>query len=438
MQESLTEVLSKLKKNWTRVVNADEVEQICRSLGLCWRDRILGPAQTVQLFVLQILHGNTALTHVRYFTTRGFSAAAYCKARSRLPLKLFEQLLKKMTDRFRCQTELWRGRRLYLVDGSTFSMSDLPALQKHFGQPSVQKKGCGFPVAHFVALFDAGTGLIRRVLSGPLITHDLSSCVKLHPALKQSDVLVGDRAFCSFAHLALLIRRGVDAVFRMQAMQIVNFRAGRTYSSKEKGKPRSRWEKKLGLRDQLVTWFKPTSVPLWMNERQYRLLPATLLLRELKYDLRRPGFRTRQVVLVTTLLNSSEFPKAVLAELYRQRWSIETNFAHLKTTMRMDVLHCQTVDGVLKEFYMFCLVYNLVRTVMMNFAQEQGVPPERISFIDALRWLLVSCLRRTWQRPHVVPLRPDRWEPRAKKRRPKQYDLLTKPRQDYKTSAAYT
>jgi hypothetical protein len=431
MLQSLAEVLSGFKRNWTRILEAYEIERVCREAGLCWRDRILNPAQTIQLFVLQILHGNTALNHVRFFTPRGFTASAYCQARSRIPLAVFEKLLNKMGARSNRGADTWHGRRVYLTDGSNFSMSDTPELRKHFGQPTGQKKGCGFPVAHFVALFHVNTGMIRKVLSGPLFSHDLPRFIKLHSALKRKDVVVGDRGFCSYAHVALLMRRGVDAVFRCHQAQIVNFRAGRAYSSR-KGMPRSRWEKKLGIRDQLVTWFKPSSLPLWMSVNQYRLLPATLLLRELAYEVPKRGFRTRHVVLLSTLLDPSEFPKEVLADLYRQRWSIETSFNHLKTTMGMNVLNCRTVDGVLKEFYMFCIVYNLVRTVMLKAGAKQSQLPNRISFVDALRWLLCACSRRTYQLLVTVPVRPNRSEPRAVKRRPKEYPFLTKPRSLYR------
>ena len=435
---SLAEVVSKFKRNWTQVIEREEIERICLELKVSWRERILSPFQTVQLLLLQILHGNTAITHLRMFTERGFSASAYCQARRRLPLDLFERLLEGMSSglrRAKRNTNRWLGRQVYFVDGSNFSMPDTPALQKHFGQPYGQKKGCGFPVAHFVALFHAGTGMVTKVLSGSLFSHDLSRFIKLHPTLRKEDVVVGDRAFCSYAHLALMARRGVDAVFRLHQQQIVNFRAGRSYTSSKSGKglPRSRWEKKLGKKDQLVTWFKPKILPPWMNENQYRLLPASLLLRELAYSVQTRGFRTRHVVLVTTLVNSQEFPAEALAELYGQRWNIETNFGHLKTTMGMDVLHCQTVDGVLKEFYTFCLVYNLIRTIMLEAGVAQNKYHSRISFIDTLRWLIVACYRHIPHLPILItPRRPGRIEPRAVKRRPKSYPLLSKPRKMYK------
>ena len=301
-----------------------------------------------------------------------------------------------------------------------------------------QKEGCGFPGAHFVALFHAGTGMVVRVLSGALFSNDLARFIKLHPTLRKGDVIVGDRGFSSYAHLALMVRRGVDAVFRVNQAQIISFRAGRPYSTSKNTKkiPRSRWERKLGIQDQLVTWFKATTrQPAWMNENQFRLITPTLLLRELAYSVQTRGFRTRRVVLVTTLLDPQAFPAEALAELYGQRWSAETNFKHLKTTLGMDILHCKTIEGVLKEFYAFCLVYNLVRTAMLHAGAQLGSAHHRISFLDAVRWLIAACYRTMFVPLLIVPKRPLRQEPRLRKRRPKQYGLLMKPRYLFTSSA---
>ncbi len=435
MKLSLAEVVSEFKHNWTRVIEEKCIEQICHELDLQWRNRVLSPARTVHLLLLQVLHGNTAINHLRMFTGRDFSASAYCQARTRLPLKVMQQLLVKMSAGLRRSQQaahLWFGRRVYLVDGSTFSMPDTDGLRNHFGQHSGQSIGCGFPMAHFVALFHAGTGMLMEVLSGSLFAHDLSQFIKLHPALRRSDIIVGDRNFCSYSHIALMCRRGVDAVLRLHSKQIVNFRPGRKYSAKLKGLPRSRWEKKLGVRDQIVTWFKPESQPLWMNANQYRLIPSTLRLREIAYDIQARGFRTRRVFLVTTLLDHKQFSAAAIANLYGHRWTIETNFRHLKITLGMDILHCKTVLGVLKEFYAFCLVYNLVRTTMLQAAKAQKCDIDRISFIDAIRWIIQACHKRNNITLRRVPKRPGRAEPRALKRRPKQFDLLNKPRYSYK------
>ena len=150
----------------------------------------------------------------------------------------------------------------------------------------------------------------------------------------------------------------------------------------------------------------------------------------MRYHIGTRGFRTRQVTLVTTLLDAAVYPVAELAELYRQRWQVETSLAHLKTTMQMDVLHCKTVPGVLKELTVFAIVYNLVRMVMLQSATLQHTAMERISFLDALRWLSSPSIGMPLGALIVNPIRPDRVEPRGKKRRPKPFPLMLKPRQE--------
>ena len=155
-------------------------------------------------------------------------------------------------------------------------------------------------------------------------------------------------------------------------------------------------------------------------------------MRELRYTIHEKGFRTKQITLVTTLLDAEIYTLPGLADLFRQRWQIETNFGHLKTTMKMDVLKCKTVEGVLKELHVFALIYNLVRQVMLEAASRQGVDVQRISFIDALRWLQTAQPGDELPKLVVNPYRPNRLEPRVRKRRPKQYPLMTKPRRQLK------
>jgi hypothetical protein len=330
---------------------------------------------------------------------------------------------------------------VYFVDGSSFSMSDTPPLQKHFGQPGEQKPGCGFPTAHWLALMHAGTGMITAMLASPLRTHDMSRVVELHPQLAAGDLLVADRGFCSFAHLALLWQRGVQGVLRIHQRLLVDFTPQRPHNvpggkMRVKGRPTSRWLKQLGVTDQLVEWLKPTECPKWMRAEQYAALPATITVRELRYEIQQRGFRVQQITLVTTLLDDALYPLEALADLFRQRWQIETNFGHLKTTMKMDVLKCQTVDGVLKELHVFALVYNLVRQVMLTAAAQQGVPVARISFIDALRWLQTAEPGAPLAKLVINPARPNRQEPRVRKRRPKRYPLMNKPRRQLKKELA--
>jgi Transposase DDE domain len=331
----------------------------------------------------------------------------------------------------------WHGHRLFLVDGSGCSMPDTPALQDAFGQSSEQRPGCGFPVAHLLGLFHASTGTLLKLVIAPLLTHDLAHVQAVHPSLQEGDVLVADRGLCSYAHLALLVQAGVHAVLRVWARQIVDFTPGRPFvmpgvrrTPAVKGIPRSRWLKTLGVHDQLVTWFKPKTRPSWLTREALAALPEALVLREVRYHLSPPGFRTRQITLVTTLLDAQVYGVADLAELYRLRWQVETALAHLKTTMQMDVLRCKTVAGVLKELTIFALVYNLVRMVMGESAILQHLGVERISFVDALRWLGAPSTGIPLRALRVNPIRPNRVEPRVKKRRPKPFPLMIKPRHE--------
>jgi hypothetical protein len=316
-------------------------------------------------------------------------------------------------------------------------------LQQYFGQPAGQKEGCGFPVSSTLMLMHAASGAISDLLLRPLRVHDMSGVAQLHPDLQPGDVLAGDRAFASYAHLCLLGERDLHGIFRAHQQTIVSFRyrrrhAGQFPKRQQAGKPRSQWVVSLGANDQIVRYFKPQDRPRWMSPQQFDGLPASILVREVRYRVFQKGFRAREVTLVTTLLDPVEYPAAELAQKFLERWSIEGNFDHLKTTMGAAVLHCKTVDGVTKELWVFALVYNLVRQVMLEAAMRQEVDSRRISFVDALRWLTCAQAGEELCDLVVNPLREGRFEPRVIKRRMKEYILMTKPRAVLKQEMADT
>jgi hypothetical protein len=434
MALTIVQVVARFKADVARALSAATIERVCGYLGYRFRQRLLGPVNLVQVFLLQILHGNVACTALPRLAELSFTDEAYCQARKRLPLALFEDLLQHVCDALFPEvqtTNRWRGHRTWLMDGSSFSMPDTPALQARFGQPGGQGQGCGFPTAHLLALFHAGTGLLLRVIAAPLRTHDMRYAATLHPELDAGDILIADRGFASFAHLALLAGRSLHGLFRCHQRQIVDFTVGRAHAEGDKaakGMPRSRYLRRLGHQDQLVQYPKPTSRPCWLTADAYARLPETLAVRELRFLTLQRGYRPRLTTLVTTLLDPVAYPAAALAELYRSRWQVELNFRHLKTTMGMEVLHCKSVDGVLKELHMFALVYNLVRLVMLQACRRQQVPLDRISFIDALRWLRHAGSGTVLEALLINPLRQERLEPRVLKRRRKDYCLMTKPR----------
>jgi hypothetical protein len=369
-------------------------------------------------------------------TGQPFTASASCQARSRLPLDVLRALLRRLVETGRPLTDTvgrWHGHRPWLVDGTGVSRPDTPDLPRAFGPPTNQAAGCGFPVARVLALCHAGPGLLPHVLTAPLRSHELAHVPGLPPALRPGDVLVGDRAFGTFAHLARLAGRGLHAVFRMTQRRVVDFPPDRPQpprwnTRKLTGKARSRWVRVLGSMDQSVDWSTPYRRPSWRSAEEEDALPLTLTVRQCRSEVNRPGFRVRTVRLVTTLRDAEADPVEALAELYSQRGEVETNLSPLKTTRGLDVLHGKTEAGVLKELPTFAIGYNLVRVVLREASPRPGVPVNRISSVEALRWL--SSSPPGTPRPDLVvhPHRPGRVEPRCQKRRAKKYPYLIRPR----------
>jgi Transposase DDE domain len=250
----------------------------------------------------------------------------------------------------------------------------------------------------------------------------------LHAQLERDDVVLADRYYCSYWEITLLGRRGIDVVMRLHQRRQVDFRQGR----------------QLGGEDHVVRWTKPIR-PAWMDEATYAVLPATIEIRELRVRVPQPGFRTRVVLVATTLLDATAFPKEALAGLYRARWHAELDLRSIKQTMQMDVLRCKTPEMVRKEIWGHLLVYNLLRAAMAQAALRHGALPRQLSLQGARQTL--EAFRSQLSQPsptqregviqivlnaiarHRVGARPGRYEPRACKRRPKPYPLLRVPRQ---------
>jgi hypothetical protein len=438
LHHRLVSILRRVRQDVATGLDTEAINTACRDEKYTWKERLLNPTNTIHVFMLQILNENTPLNDLPHKSGESFTGSAFCKARKRLPLGVFRRLLRRLADTLLPQSSgaqaddqgRWYGHRVFIMDGSSCSMPDTAELRDHFGQPGNQRPGCGFPVAHLMVLFDAGTGLLREILTSPLRTHDMSQVTQLHPALQPGDIGLGDRGFCSYAHLALLALKGVFGVFRIHQRIKVDFESSEPSTATGTGRQRRlpRWLHRLGAMDQLVEWLKPKQAPNWMTGPEYAKLPDRLVVRELRYLVGRPGFRTQVVTLVTTLLDAELYPLLALAELYRQRWQAEQHLRELKTTLHMDVLKCKTLAGVLKELCVFAMVYNLAWVVLGAAARRQGLPIGRLSFIDAVRWLRSAKQGAGLCKLVVNPDRPNRVEPRVVKRRPKAYDRMTRPR----------
>lgn len=370
----------------------------------------------------------------------GSGTAAYCRARGRLARDTLLGIHRQTADALQLRVtrdQLWCGRRVKVVDGTGVSMPDTPRNQKAFPQPANQKKGCGFPVAKLVGCFCLASGALLHWAEGTLRVHESKLFRKLFAFLVPGDVILTDRGFCSYAHIALLLKAGVDTVMRLHQARPKDLRHG----------------KRLGPKDRLVTWQKPAQRPRGCTLSDYRRLPDTLTLRLVHLTVAVPGFRTESIVLVTTLTDPQAYPAEALARLYLRRWSVELFFRDIKITLGMDVLRCQTPAMVRKEIAMHAIAYNLIRGLMQQAAALYHQPIERLSFkgsVDTLRqW--TDTLNAVHDHPReqarlfnqllqilaedIVPLRPERAEPRVRKRRPKAYPLMTHPRRDYRRAA---
>lgn len=432
MSGSIARSVREIKSDLRSIITPSLVLKLCLAAGHTWRNRTLGPVETIYLFIAQVLHGNTSCAHVRQLGHFAFTRSAYCEARKRVPAAIFRELLREIGQRVTkkaSQVGLWRGHRIVSVDGSSFSMSDTKELRGLF-RWAPENRGFEFPVSKFVALFDLITGALLDLVPASMRDHELSLVQRLYDLLRPGDVVVADRLYCTYAYLAQLASEDLHFVVRVPAQsRNVDFRHHRRHARHKHWKgPQSIWIRSLGKLDQIVDWIKPREAPSWLPREVWEHLPDLLRVRELRYRLSRRGFRPREVTLVTSLLDPDRYPKKAVAELYGLRWQVETNLRHLKATMRMDVLRCRTVDGICRELAVFGIVYNAVRLVMVHAAEARGVPPDRISFIDVLRWLELGC-----PGPELPPFlinhrRARSPAPRVVRRRHKNHTYMTRPR----------
>jgi hypothetical protein len=420
-----------------------EAEQALRDEQVSFRERLFSPLVTLWVFLSQVLDPDPSCRQAvaRFLAYRaaggrpGCSAdtGAYCRARRRLPEGLLARLTRSAGRRVQDEAPArwhWRGRTVKVVDGTTVSMPDTKDNQAAFPQMRCQRPGVGFPIARLVVLFALACGTVLDAALGPYRgkqTGELALFRALHEQLWPGDVLLADRHYCSYWEIALAQERGAFVVTRLHQCRRADFRRGL----------------RLGGGDHLVAWARPLR-PDWMDEDTYARLPRALAVRELRVRVRQPGFRTRELVVATTLLDPAAAPAEEVALLYRLRWYAELDLRSLKVTRGMDVLRCQTPEMVRKEVWAHLLAYNLMRAAMAQAAQEAGLLPLEISFkgavqaVNAFAALLLAApaaeveelCRRVRQAlaRHRVGHRPDRHEPRAVKRRPKSYGLLNEPR----------
>jgi Transposase DDE domain len=434
---------------FTNVLTDEAIAQSLTALGN-WLDRIFSPLVTLWVFLGQVLSADHSCRAavarlLAHRLARGQSpcspeTGAYCQARKRLPESFFADVARHTGQALDAQADpqwLWKRRRVYIYDGSSVSMPDTPRNQAEYPQPDTQKPGLGFPLARIAAIFSLACGAVLDVgicrYAGKGQS-ELGLLRTLWGLFRPGDVLLADRLMCAWAEMAMLKQRGVDSVCRLSSHRAADFRRG----------------KRLGPGDHLVKWAKPMK-PRSLDRPTYEALPEFLMVRECRARVEQPGFRVRGLIIATTLLDAGEFTKGDLATLYRARWLAELDLRSLKETMQMRVLRCKAPESVRKELWAHILAYNMIRTVIAQAASKHGLEPRSISFKGAIQTLEAfqpvialrashdaECRGGLYQQvldaiaTHRVADRPDRVEPRLRKRRPKHYGFLRKPRAETK------
>ena len=436
---------------FSNVLSEESVAQALTAIGVCWLDRVYPPLVTLWVFLGQVLSADHScraavarlIAHRISQGKRPCSSetSAYCQARKRLPEKFYSTVACQTGRTLEAgvdQNWLWKNRHVYMFDGSTVSMPDTPKNQQAYPQNVAQKPGLGFPIARIAAVISLSCGAVldlgicRYAGKGQ---GELSLLRRLWDLFRPDDVVLTDCLMCSWTELVMLKQRGVDSVTRLnRARRKADFRRG----------------KRLSKDDHIVRWPKPPK-PRSIDRETYNSLPEFLTVRELRIRVEQPGFRTKTIIVVTTLLDSEEFAKSDLADLYCARWNNELDLRSIKITLQMDILRCKTPELVRKEIWTHILAYNLIRTIMAQAATKHGIEPRSISFkgtlqtLEAFQPLIAfqgqrgsSFRMNVYQHlldaiaVHRVADRPDRFEPRKRKRRPKKYDKLIKPRHETK------
>jgi len=408
--------------------------------GVQYRDRLFSPVTTIWGFLSQVLSEDHSCrdTVARVLAHRAASGlepcspntASYCDARARLPTGVLRTLARRTAQQLEDglpEGWLWHGRRVFIADGSHVSMPDTDENQARYPQPEAQRPGLGFPLARLAVLLSLATGACHDLALAPYAgkgTGETTLLRQMYDTLAPGDVVLADALFDDYFIVCELRQRGIELVARAQYQRV----GTQTVQSRPDG--------------DVIVWQRPNK-PHGMAGEQYRTYPKTLLMRQVSVDARDKDNRVEQFKVITTILDAS-IDGGQIGELYERRWDGEVDIRSIKSTMKMDVLRCKTPEMVRKEIWAHLLAYNLLRTVMAVAAAEKGIEPRQVSFKGAKQAVTAFAPKIEAAAPeqraglvaallqavayHRVGDRPGRWEPRARKRRPKPGKRLTQPR----------
>jgi putative transposase len=444
-QDTLAPFLQTEGLPFADVLTAHDVEEACAAEQVAFGDTTRAfwtPALTLWTFLSQVLHADKSC---RAAVARAVVALAlsrkpqdvdtgdYCRARAKLSAPLLQRLTLQVGDALEEAVPAdwrWHGRHVVLVDGFTVTAPDTVENQKVYPQPNTQKPGLGCPLIRVVVLLGLATAALQGLALGPYQGKESGETAlfrTLLDRLSPGTIVLADRFYCSYFMLVLVDARGADMVLRLHQRRASHFRRGRC----------------LGRGDYVVTWPKPER-PDWMDEELYEVMPEQIQVREVHHQVTQPGYRVKNLIVITTLLDAQEYPTQDIADLYHERWQVELDIRAIKASLKMDTLRCLTPFMVEKEIWTHFLGYNLIRKVAAQAAQQRGVPARAVSFTASLQVVTGAWSKLTEASPtertrivrtmlrclgkEKVGDRPGRCEPRAVKRRPKKQKLLTKPR----------
>lgn len=355
-----------------------EIRETLEEEKIKYRIRIFSPMITIWAFLSQVQEGDKSCRFITarvlsYLVTQGkvicsITESAYCHAKKRLRTSVLSKLTKKVAKKAESNAPremLWCGRKVKTYDGSSLRLECTEKNEKAFPQSVVCKKGCGFPVARWTVLFCLTTGVVLEMYLEPMKISERVLFRKFYQTFSAGDVALADRGGCSFGDFALLAAIGVDAIFRMNRRKF-NFEDGY----------------RLGKKDHIVAWQRPEFRPQYnaLSREQYNNFPDEIYIRELDVTVVRKGYRTKKMIICTTLLDPNLYTKKDLQELYLRRWEAELNIRHLKTSLKMSTMKSKTPRMFYKEVWAHLLFYNLIRSTMLKATLNSGLHSLRISF----------------------------------------------------------
>jgi len=422
------------------ILTEASIQEVLNEHGVAYRDRVFSPLTTIWGFLSQVLSEDhscrdTVSRIIAHRAANGMAVcspntSSYCTARSRIPTSVLSTLATRTAEELHEAVDdqwKWNGRSVFILDGSSVSMPDTPANRAMYPQPSTQKPGLGFPLARITVLLSLATGACHDLAIAPYAgkgTGEKSLFRRMYDTLKPGDVVLADALFDDYFIACELRNRGIDLV--------VHEHFDRTETRVAESRPDS----------DILVWQRPNK-PRGMTGEQYRSYPKQLLMRQVRVDARDKNNRVQQFNVVSTILTPSIDGKQI-GDLFEHRWEGEVDIRSIKSTMQMDILRCKTPDMVHKEIWTHVLAYNLLRTVMAVAAHENDIEPRKVSFKGAKQAVTAFAPKIEAARPanrgrlidallttiayHRVGDRPGRWEPRARKRRPKKANLLMQPR----------